>query len=137
METPSKKRGRPAKPKAPVDIGFKGLEAIVDNGTTVVTITEEPTTGTYPTLQVKEVIVEKIIEVPEKKLKGFELYRKLKELRFPQGGMGQWWENPNGTDKVYVPRPEELYTMFIGDPQAWDELRDTLARTWIEISVKK
>ena len=90
---------------------------------------------------IKEVIVEKfvdrIVEIPAKKIKGFALYKQLKDNQFPQGGMGQTYEDPNGTEKVYVPRPEEIYAQFIGNPEHWEELRDALARTWMEFSMRK
>ena len=85
---------------------------------------------------IKEVLIEKVVEVPKKELMGFDLYKKLKDGRYPQGGQGDWWENPNGTDRVYVPRPEELYTHFLGDPDAWNKLRDVLARAWLELSLR-
>lgn len=137
METPiKKKRGRPKKDK-----GFEGLKDIVDNGTTVITLAEDPIRGTYDTLKPKEVIVEKIvekiIEVPAKVLEGFALYKKLKDNGYPQGGMGRFVEDPNGLTKVYIPRPEEIYTHFIADPNGWQALTDTLTRAWIELSIKK
>lgn len=130
---------------------FKELQSKVDNGTTVVTLPEDGglVRGTYPSFDaqpkvaevVKEIIVEKIVEkiveIPAKKTTGFALYKGLKEASFPQGGMGQWWEDPNGTEKVYVPRPEEIYSQFIGDPEGWEQLRDALARAWMEYSLRK
>lgn len=84
--------------------------------------------------KVTEIVREVLVEKPV--LEGFALYKKLKDERYPQGGMGEWWEDPNGTDKVYVPRPEEIYTHFLGNKQEWDELRDALVRVWIEYSLR-
>lgn len=132
MEIPiKKKRGMPKGGWPKKDLVDKILDG--DIKPDKITIGFEP--------EIKEIIVEKIvekiIEVPKKELKGFALYKKLKDLRYPQGGMGRWVEDPNSTEKVYIPRPEELYTQFIGDPSQWQELQDTLARVWIELSIKR
>ncbi len=144
----AKKRGRPSKK----DKLAKELEAIVDNGTTVVTLTEEPIKTGFPSLEgggtiepqskvvevMKEVIVIKEIikEVPPKVLEGFALWKALKDAQYPQGGGGNYWEAPDSFEKAYVARPEELYTHFLSDPEGWDLLRDTLARAWLQYSLK-
>ena len=84
--------------------------------------------------QSKEVIREVIKYVPEPRLEGFELYRALKNKGYYQGGSeGQWIEDPNGTERVYVPSPSELYTSFLGEPEKWLALRDAIIRAYIEL----
>lgn len=86
----------------------------------------------------KEVFIEKIkiIEVPQEQLKGFDLYLALKNQGFPQGGIGQFQEDINGTEKVYLPHASEIYTQFAQDPVGWDTIRDYLARAYLEIKQK-
>lgn len=67
-----------------------------------------------------------------KELKGFELYRELKARGFPQGGVGSFMEDPNGTEKVYVPHPSEIYASFVGDPSQWNALRDAMIQVWLK-----
>lgn len=61
----------------------------------------------------------------------FELYKRLKDAGFPQGGAGNWMLNPDNDEKVYIPLPGELYTQFIGDPAHWEKMRDAMAEVWI------
>lgn len=138
MDTTSpKKRGRPAKVKP-----LQELHDIVDDSTTVITITEDPIRGGFPTLEpkevIKEVLVEKIVhvQVEKKLLKDWALWKALKDAGYPQGGGGNYYEAHDSFEKAYVARPEELYSHFLGDPEAWDLLRDTLARAWLEFSMK-
>ena len=86
---------------------------------------------------IKEIVVEKevirTVEVEKPKLEGYELYAKLRDIGFPQGGIGAYTENPNGVDKVYIPHPQEVIAFFIGDPDKWEGMRDGIIRTYIEI----
>lgn len=86
-----------------------------------------------PDIQEKivEVIKEVIKEVPEKKLGGFELYVEMKNAGFPQGGVGTWQEDYNGTERVYIPHPSEVYQMFLANPEQWDAMRDAICREWL------
>lgn len=80
----------------------------------------------------QEVIKEVMVEKP--RLEGFELYAKLRDIGFYQGGsMGVYMENPNGVDKVYVPHAQEVIGFFTGDPDKWEAMRDGIIRTYIEI----
>lgn len=85
---------------------------------------------------IKEIFVTKEILVPEKKLEGFELYKALKDAGFFQGGIGQFMEDINGTEKVYLPHASEIYQSFAQDPQGWDIVRDYLARAFLELKDK-
>ncbi len=69
---------------------------------------------------------------PARQLEGFALYKALQRANFPQGGVGSYMEDPNSTDRVYVPHPSEVYGMFIGDPQQWEMLRDAICRGWLQ-----
>ena len=69
-------------------------------------------------------------------LKGMELYKALKEAGYPQGGVGNWYLDPSTGEKYYIPQPSEIYTEFIADPSIWEEVGDTLARLWLEKSLK-
>ena len=62
----------------------------------------------------------------------FNLYQTLKDKGFPQGGNGYYLIHPETDEKVYVPKPEEIYTQFIGDPTQWDKLVDAMAHVWIQ-----
>ena len=84
--------------------------------------------------RIVEVIKEVVVQVPEPRLEGFELYKKLAEKGFYQGGMGQWMEDVNGTERVYIPHPTEVITYFIGDPDKWDLMRDAIIRAYIELA---
>jgi len=70
----------------------------------------------------KEIIKEVIRTVPEPRLEGYF-----------QGGMGQWMEDPNGTERVYVPHVSEVYGYFIGDPEKWEQLKDHMIRAYLEL----
>lgn len=85
--------------------------------------------------QMKEVIKEVIrtVEVQAPKLEGFELYSKLKDTGYYQGGSGYYMENSNGIDKVYVPQAQEIISFFSGDPEKWDQMRDGIIRAYLEI----
>lgn len=85
---------------------------------------------------IREVFVERIIRLPEERLSGYALYKKLAQTGFPQGGGGTIVLNEEGTDSAYIPRPEELYNSFIGNAEHWQVLIDSLARAWIENSEK-
>lgn len=112
MEQVKKKRGRPKgfSPKK-ADVQEQVVEAI------------------------REVFIEKIkiIEVPAPELKGFELYLALKNQGFPQGGIGQFQEDINGTERVYLPHASEIYAQFAQNPDGWDTIRDHLARAYLEL----
>ena len=62
----------------------------------------------------------------------YHLFKALEKAGYPMQGAGGYLISPDGNDKVYVPRPEEIYAQFIGDPFAWEILTDTLAMAWIE-----
>lgn len=142
-ETPElivpKKRGRPAKQK------FEGFDVLAtQRGTKIEDIMPEPVDKTVtfiatPDLQqqvvevIKEVFITKEVIIPEKKLEGFQLYKALKDSGFFQGGVGQFMEDVNGTEKVYIPHASEIYQSFAQDPQGWDTVRDYLARAFLEI----
>ena len=84
---------------------------------------------------VKEVIkyVPQTVEVEKPRLEGFELYAKLRDINYPQGGLGVSMENPANIDKAYVPTAQEVISFFAGNPEQWDALRDGIIRTYIEI----
>lgn len=65
-------------------------------------------------------------------LEGYDLYDSLRAAGFPQGGSGNLMYDENGNNPVYVPHPSEIYQMFIGDPAQWDEMRDSMARSWLK-----
>lgn len=81
----------------------------------------------------KEIIIEKIVEVPRHELSDFDLYKALKDAGMPQGGIGQSMEDPNGTEKVYLPHASEIYSQFAQDPRGWEIIRDYLARAYLEL----
>jgi len=66
----------------------------------------------------------------------FELYLELKKKGFPQGGSGSYLKDPKTEEMVYIPKFEEIFTQFIGDPIDHEVLVDTLAKVWIERSKK-
>ena len=76
------------------------------------------------------------VAIAPKVLEGFALWKALKDAGYPQGGGGNFYEAHDSFEKAYVARPEELYTQFLSDPAGWDLLRDTLARAWLELSLK-
>ncbi len=82
----------------------------------------------------REIPVEVIREVEKPRLEGYELYAKLRDIGYYQGGGGQTMENPNGIDKVYIPTAQEVITYFTGDPEKWDKMRDGIIRAYIEIN---
>lgn len=83
----------------------------------------------------KIVIREVIREIEKPRLEGYELYKKLQEVDFPQGGvMGNYMEDPNGTEKVYVPHVQEVLGFFTGNPDKWEGMRDGIIRTYIELN---
>lgn len=82
---------------------------------------------------IKIEIREIIKEVPEPRLEGFALYKALERKGYFQGGMGEYMENPNGIDRVYVPHYTELLTNFTGDPDKLNKMRDAIIRAYIEI----
>lgn len=90
---------------------------------------KKPDAQTQAVQAIKEVI--KFVDKPQ--LEGYELYKSLRDLNFPQGGGGHWLEDPNGLEKVYVPEVSEVYGQFIMDPAQWEEVRDALCREWIRI----
>lgn len=133
------------KKKKSVDNTPKGLENIVDDGTTLVTVSDiVPIKTKFPTKDKTETVIqEKIVEVIKEviptvevekpKLEGYELYAKLRDVGFYQGGVGTTMENPTGVDKVYVPEVAELYQSFALNPSGWEKVRDALCRVWIEM----
>lgn len=86
--------------------------------------------------RVVEVIREVIntVEIEAPKLEGFELYSRLKDTGYFQGGTGYYMENPNGIDKVYVPTAQEVISFFTGNPEKWDLMRDGIIRAYLEIN---
>lgn len=136
-----KKRGRPKGWKKTTE-----LKHLVDNSVTVASIPEENfVRGAYPTLSnssdvqqqvaavIKEIFVEKIVEIPAPRLEGFELYKALKDKGYPQGGMGQTMEDPNGIERVYIPHPNEVQAFFIENPDKMEAMRDAIIRAYIEL----
>lgn len=65
-------------------------------------------------------------------LSGIDLYRTLKEKGFPQGGNGNWYQDPSTGERYYIPQPDEVYTQFIADPSLWQKMTDAMARAWID-----
>ncbi len=124
MEPEVKKRmGRPK--------GSKNKASIPHGGTTEVikeVIIEKPIEV------IKEIVVERLVE--KKELSGFDLYKKLKDAGFPQGGIGAFEEDLISPEKVYIPHISEVYGQFIADPKDWDKLRDAMCRVWIDKSKK-
>lgn len=94
-------------------------------------IVKEPDTQTQVTEIIKEVI--KVVEVEKPQLEGFELYSRLRDTGYFPGGSGQYLDDQYSLDKVYVPTAQEVISFFAGDPDKWDELRDGIIRTYIEI----
>lgn len=66
----------------------------------------------------------------------FELYKRLKDAGFPQGGAGSWMLNPDNDEQVYVPLPGEIYTQFLGDPAEWADMSKAMAEVWIAHALK-
>lgn len=81
----------------------------------------------------KEVFIERIKEVPQPRLEGYELYAKLKQLGYFQGGVGEYMESVSSTDRVYLPHASEIYASFAQNPEGWNVIRDYLARAFIEL----
>ena len=61
----------------------------------------------------------------------FELYKVLKSKGFPQGGAGDFLQDPHTGETVYIPVYQELITTFVGDPKDWEHMRDAMALVWI------
>lgn len=83
---------------------------------------------------IKEVFITK--EVEKSQLEGFELYKALKDVGFFQGGQGQFMEDVNGIEIVYIPHASEIYQSFAQNPEGWDIVRDYLARAFLELKDK-
>lgn len=109
-----KKRGRPAR-------------------TQTITATQSAPTEVITQEKIVEVLREVVQYVPEPRLEGYELYAALKDKNYHQGGSGQYMENPNGIDSVYIPTYQELITSFIGNPDVMDKMRDAIIRAYIEL----
>lgn len=69
-------------------------------------------------------------------MKSFEFYKKLKDAGFPQGGVGNWQEDINSTEKVYIPTPSEVYAQLALDPEQWNTVRDALCQCFIDKQLK-
>lgn len=83
--------------------------------------------------KVVEVLREVIVEIEKPQLDGYDLYLKLRDTGYFQGGSGQYVEDPNGIDRVYVPTAQEVITFFTGDPEKWDLMRDGIVRAYLDI----
>lgn len=84
---------------------------------------------------VEKVVIKEVIKYVEKpRLEGYELYARLRDMGYYQGGIGMTMENPNGIDKVYIPEASEIYPSFAIDPDKWNIVRDSLCRVWIELN---
>lgn len=118
MEQTPKKRGRPAKIKETPGIIEKPINPTPSQ--IVEIIREVPI--------IREVFVEKT------QLEGFELYKALKDKGFTQGGQGQYQEDMNGIEKVYIPHASEIYQSFAQNPEGWDIITKHLARAYLEIN---
>lgn len=66
----------------------------------------------------------------------YDLYLKLKEAGFPQGGSGKFLQHPDKDEKVYVPTAPEVFTAYIGDPEDWQKMVDAMAGVWMEKNKK-
>lgn len=105
----------------------------------VVDNTKTPTSSQEKIVEIVEIVKEVIKYVPQEvfiekpRLEDFELYNRLKEIGYPQGGGGSYLENPMNIDKVYVPTAQEVIAFFIGDPDKWEHMRDGIIRTYIEV----
>lgn len=66
----------------------------------------------------------------------YNLYLSLKKAGFPQGGSGNYIQDPDSSEKVYVPTSGEIYSMFLADPDGWQSMTDCLAQVWIDNSKK-
>lgn len=83
---------------------------------------------------IKEVEVIREVPVEKPRLEGYDLYTKLKEIGYPQGGaMGTYMQNENGIEYVYIPHVQEVLAFFSGDPEKWEGMRDGVIRTYIEL----
>ena len=60
------------------------------------------------------------------------IWRLLKEGNFPQGGVGNWLQDPNSDEKYYIPHPSEIYQATIQDPQGWEELSESMGVVWLK-----
>lgn len=114
MDAPTKKRGRPAKVVATPEPVIEIQEKIVE--------------------VIKEVI--RTVEVEKPRLEDYALYSHLRDTGFPQGGSGVYMENPTGMDKAYVPTAPEVLSYFAANPEEWEDMRDGIIRTYIEIKEK-
>lgn len=94
---------------------------------------KKPDAQTQVAQTIKEVI--KFVDKPE--LEGYELYLQLRETGYFQGGGGQYLEDPNGIDKVYIPTAPEVVSFFAGDPEKWEEMRDGIVRVYLQIYERK
>lgn len=126
MAEEKKKRGRPKK-VAPE------ISQEVEEQTATPPINQQvPDIQTQVVETIREIFVEKVIEVEKPKLEGYALYKALRAAGFPQGGVGHYIQDPNSADSVYVPHVSEVYTQFLADPQQWEALRDAICREWIK-----
>ena len=78
-------------------------------------------------------VIERIVEVPVPQLSDWDLYKALKDAGFYQGGIGQFMEDPQGTEVVYLPHASEIYAQFAQNPEGWGVIRDYLARAFLEL----
>ncbi len=62
----------------------------------------------------------------------YNLYKKLKDAGFPQGGSGSYMVDPNSNESVYIPQPSEIYTQYLADPSSWTEMGDAMATVWLK-----
>ncbi len=61
----------------------------------------------------------------------FDLYKRLKEAGYPQGGGGQYMGDPDSNVKVYIPTYQELLTHYVADPKDWELMVDAITKVWI------
>lgn len=76
----------------------------------------------------KGIVIVPNIEIPSR----FDLYKRLKEAQYPQGGGGQYMLDPDSNQKVYVPTYQELLTHYVSDPKGWEVMVDTITKVWID-----
>ncbi len=61
-----------------------------------------------------------------------ELYKRLKDSGYPQGGQGMFIVSPDSGERYYMPLPSELYAQLALSPKDWQKVSDALAGIYIE-----
>lgn len=82
--------------------------------------------------QILEASITLAADEAPKQLDGWNLYKALSDAGFPQGGVGNWMSNEDGTQKVYIPHPSEVYNQFIANPSEWETMGAAMCRVWLE-----